>query len=89
MQVVHVCAEHKKPEKLLKHLGRIRAQYQQQQAAGAGGRNPPRVLVFANRVKAVRFLAAALAREGYKVAQLHGQRSQVGVGRGGCREERV
>ncbi|EFJ43202.1 hypothetical protein VOLCADRAFT_121455 [Volvox carteri f. nagariensis] len=69
-QVVHVCAEHKKPDKLLKHLARIR------DSVPAGSRNPPRLLVFANRVKTVRFLAATLAKEGYKVAQLHGQRSQ-------------
>ncbi|GFR49563.1 hypothetical protein Agub_g11610 [Astrephomene gubernaculifera] len=69
-QVVHVCAEHKKPDKLLKHLARIRA------STPAGSRTPPRVLVFANRVKTVRFLTATLTKEGYKVAQLHGQRSQ-------------
>jgi hypothetical protein len=44
LQVVHVCAEHKKPAKLLKHLGAIKA-------AAAGLRNPPRVLVFANKIK--------------------------------------
>ncbi|GIM00392.1 hypothetical protein Vretimale_5179 [Volvox reticuliferus] len=69
-QVVQVCAEHKKPEKLLKHLSRVR------DSAPPGCRNPPRVLVFANRVKTVRYLTTTLSREGYKVAQLHGQRSQ-------------
>jgi hypothetical protein len=44
LQVVHVCAEHKKPAKLLKHLAAIKA-------AAAGLRNPPRVLVFANKIK--------------------------------------
>jgi hypothetical protein len=44
LQVVHVCAEHKKPAKLLKHLGAIKT-------AAAGLRNPPRVLVFANKIK--------------------------------------
>jgi hypothetical protein len=39
-----VCAEHKKPAKLLKHLAAIKE-------AAAGARNPPRVLVFANRIK--------------------------------------
>ncbi|GLI64681.1 hypothetical protein VaNZ11_008035 [Volvox africanus] len=70
-QVVHVCADHKKPEKLLKHLHRVR------ESIPPGCRNPHRVLVFANRVKTVRFLTTTLSREGYKVAQLHGQRSQV------------
>ena len=45
-QVVQVCAEHKKPKKLLKHMMTIKAQ-------SAGQRNPPRTLVFANRVRAV------------------------------------
>jgi len=40
---VQVCAEHKKPKKLLKHMMTIKAQ-------SAGQRNPPRTLVFANRV---------------------------------------
>ncbi len=66
-----MCAEHKKPDKLLRHLARVK-----EAAAAAGGRNAPRVLVFANRVKTVRFLATTLAKAGHKVAQLHGQRSQ-------------
>jgi hypothetical protein len=53
--VVHVCAEHKKPAKLLKHLGAIKA-------AAAGLRNPPRVLVFANKIK-VRSNTKILTRE--------------------------
>lgn len=44
LQVVHVCAEHKKPTKLLKHMAAIKA-------SSEGLRNPPRVLVFANRIK--------------------------------------
>ena len=42
-QVVQVCAEHKKPKKLLKHMASIKA-------LSAGQRNPPRTLIFANRV---------------------------------------
>ena len=38
-----VCAEHKKPAKLLKHLESVRS-------AAAGLRNAPKVLVFANKV---------------------------------------
>lgn len=68
-QVVQVCAEHKKPRKLLKHLEAVRD-------AGAGARHPPRVLIFANRVKTVRFVAAACAGAGFKTAILHGERSQ-------------
>ena len=43
-QVVHVCAEHKKPAKLQKHLAAIKAA-----AAAARQRNLPRILIFANR----------------------------------------
>ncbi|KAL6764959.1 P-loop containing nucleoside triphosphate hydrolase protein [Haematococcus lacustris] len=69
-QVVQVCAEHKKPAKLLRHLVQVQAR------AGAV-RNPPRILVFANRVKTVRYLHELLAKEGYRVVQLHGARSQL------------
>lgn len=41
-QVVQVCAEHKKAAKLQRHLERIKE-------AAKGLRNPPRVLIFANR----------------------------------------
>jgi superfamily II DNA/RNA helicase len=43
-QVVQVCAEHKKPAKLLKHLHSINA-------ASTGARMLPRVLVFCNKIK--------------------------------------
>ena len=68
-QVVHVCAEHKKPAKLLKHLAAVRA-------SAAGARNPPRVLVFANRVKAVKFLVGAVRKDGWRADCLHGKRPQ-------------
>jgi ATP-dependent RNA helicase DDX5/DBP2 len=53
-QVVQVCAEHKKPAKLLKHLRAVNA-------AAAGARALPRVLVFCNKVK-VRHPSSALRR---------------------------
>mmetsp|Transcript_7163 Transcript_7163/g.20219 ORF Transcript_7163/g.20219 Transcript_7163/m.20219 type:complete len:487 (-) Transcript_7163:194-1654(-) len=68
VQVVQVCAEHKKPRKLLKHLEEI--------YSTNAGRNPPRVLVFANRVKTVRFLHKLLKDAKLRVAILHGERSQ-------------
>lgn len=43
LQVVQVCAEHKKPRKLLKHLDSVRA-------AAKSARHPPRCLIFANKV---------------------------------------
>ncbi|BDA50781.1 probable DEAD-box ATP-dependent RNA helicase 20 [Coccomyxa sp. Obi] len=69
VQVVQVCAEHKKPKKLMKHLGQIKE-------AGKGARNPPRVLVFANRIKTVRFLHTTISAAGFKAAMLHGDRTQ-------------
>ena len=47
-----VCAEHMKPAKLLKHLARAR-----DAASSAGERHAPRVLIFANRIKTVKFVA--------------------------------
>lgn len=69
-QVVQVCAEARKPAKLARHLAAVDA------AAGSGPRNRPRVLVFANRVRTVRFLHDLLAGQGRRVAVLHGERSQ-------------
>lgn len=64
-----MCAEHKKPRKLLKHLEAARA-------AGRAQRNPPRCLVFTNRVKTAKFVAKTLSEVGHRVALLHGQRPQ-------------
>lgn len=68
LQVVQICAEHKKPRKLLRHVQEI--------YSSATGRNPPRVLVFANRVKTVRFVYKLLKDSNMRVAMLHGERSQ-------------
>jgi hypothetical protein len=54
VQVVQVCAEHKKPDKLLKHLRSINA-------ACDGARTLPRVLVFCNKVKVRPILAVLQA----------------------------
>jgi superfamily II DNA/RNA helicase len=56
-QVVHVCADHKKPAKIIKHLRAVR-----EQAYAAGkGRSPPRAIVFVNRVKTASTLRRLLA----------------------------
>ena len=52
-QVIHVCAEHKKPKKIVKHLEQIMAQHR-------GDRVKPRVIIFSNRIKTVRFLSKFL-----------------------------
>jgi len=46
------------------------------QAAGAGQRNPPRVLIFVNRIKTARFVAGHVAAAGFRTALLHGERPQ-------------
>lgn len=69
VQIAQVCAEHKKPGKLLKHLEGIKE-------ANKGQRHAPRVLIFANRIKSVRFIHKKLLGAGYRASQLHGERSQ-------------
>ena len=46
------------------------------QDSAVGKRNAPKVLVFANRIKTVRFVQQSLTEAGFKAAQLHGDRSQ-------------
>lgn len=46
------------------------------QETSAGQRNAPKILVFANRIKTVRFVHQHLVEAGFKAAQLHGDRSQ-------------
>ena len=66
-QTVHVCAEHKKARKLLKHVTDLRKN---------DGRSKSRVLVFANRIKTVNFVGETLRRHGEKVGTLHGELKQ-------------
>jgi ATP-dependent RNA helicase DDX5/DBP2 len=66
-QTVHVCAEHKKARKLLKHVTDLREN---------DGRSKSRVLVFANRIKTVNFVGETLRRHGEKVGTLHGELKQ-------------
>ena len=84
-QVVTVCAEHKKPVKLLKHLSRAR-----DAASAAGERHAPRVLIFANRIKTVQFVADFLRaqerkqlEEKRKAAERAANKSGKGPGGGG------
>ena len=46
------------------------------QDSSVGKRNAPKVLVFANRIKTVRFVQQSLLEAGFKAVQLHGDRSQ-------------
>lgn len=66
-QTVHVCAEHKKSRKLMKYITKLRA---------ADGRARSRVLVFANRIKTVQFIAELCKRHNEKVSTLFGTMKQ-------------
>ena len=66
-QTVHVCAEHKKGRKLLKHITELRKN---------DARSRSRVLVFANRIKTVNFVGDMLKRHGEKCITLHGELKQ-------------
>eukprot|EP00889_Picochlorum_renovo_P007505 jgi/Picre1/34535/NNA_002003.t1 len=69
VQVVHVCADHKKMSKLTKHLGNIEALHKDQ-------RHRPKILVFANRIKTVKNIARELRQLDKKVTEIHGDKSQ-------------
>ena len=68
-QIVHVCAQHKKAQKLQKHLASIKAE-------STNLRNPPRVLIFTNRIKTARFVFNEIKKTSFRVTILHGERSQ-------------
>jgi superfamily II DNA/RNA helicase len=75
-QVLHVCAEHKKPKKLLATLETIRDSMD----GGAQQRNRPRGIVFFAKIKTVQYIATFLEREasqlGYAISSFHSQMSQ-------------
>jgi len=70
-QDVQLCAEHKKPRKLLRFLDLLR---EQEKAVGA--RSRARVLIFTNTVKTARFVATLLERHGHQAGLLYGSRTQ-------------
>ena len=69
VQAVHVCAEHKKMNKLTKHLSSIESMHKDQ-------RHKPKILIFANRIKTVKYIARELRGQNKKVAEIHGDKSQ-------------
>ena len=46
------------------------------QVKSKGLRNPPKVLILANRIKTVRFLHQSVAEAEFRAVMLHGERSQ-------------
>ena len=92
-QEVSVCAEHKKPRRLLKLLDQLlkggggaataasgAADASDAGAMGAAGANPSRrdrrVLIFANKIKAVSFVAQLLQRHGVRASTLSSRLAQ-------------
>ena len=73
-QDVTVCAEHKKPRRLMRVLDKIGKGASQ--AAKDRDNSDSRVLVFANRIKAVDFIVQFLTRHGVTAAPLSSQLSQ-------------
>eukprot|EP00890_Picochlorum_soloecismus_P001587 jgi/Picsp_1/2429/NSC_05891-R1_protein len=69
VQVVHVCADHKKMVKLQKHLSSI-------DKMNTGSRHKPRILIFANRIQTVKHVAKALLHDSQRVTEIHGEKSQ-------------
>ena len=62
-QQVHLCAAHKKPRLLIKHLERIRAQEK-----AANTRQPCSVLIFCTKIKTLSFVVSFLRKQELKVA---------------------
>ena len=69
VQVVHVCADHKKMVKLQKHLSNI-------ERMNGESRHKPRILIFANRIQTVKHVAKALRETSQRVTEIHGEKSQ-------------
>lgn len=64
-QVVHVCATHKKPAKLMKFLRGVRTEEKK-----AAKRQRSRILVFVNKIKTAQFLEKALKQSEYSCAAM-------------------
>ena len=70
-QIVHLCAEHKKPRKLIRHIERVKAA-----AEAEGKRQPGPMLIFCNQIKTVLFVLEFLLKQKVRAAALHGGMKQ-------------
>lgn len=70
-QVVHVCAEHKKPRKLMKFLRKVKDEDKAEKR-----RQASKVLIFCNRIKTTVFLHGFLQKEGIRCCCLNGNMKQ-------------
>ena len=78
-QLVSICAEHKKPRKLLKLLDSLLPEAAPSAAAAAAAAAPSaaaRVLIFANKIKSVAFVTTLLQRHGIVAEALSSRLSQ-------------
>jgi len=70
-QVLHVCAEHKKPKKLAKFISTVR-----ENDAANKVRQRSKIMIFCNRQKTVTFVDLFLRKQDIKAACLHGALTQ-------------
>ena len=70
-QTVHVCAAHKKPRLLFRYLSTIRDREKTEKT-----RHPAAILIFATKIKSVKFVVDFLRRQNIQVEMLHGQLPQ-------------
>ena len=66
-QILHVCAAHKKPRKLMNTLQKIRKEE---------GRQRGLCLVFFAKIKTLQYVSKLLNQEGFKAAEFHSQMNQ-------------
>ena len=69
VQVVHVCADHKKMAKLTKHIANVETLHKD-------ARHKPKMLIFSNRIKTVKYIARELRESNKKATEIHGDKSQ-------------
>ena len=72
-QILHICASHKKPKKLIKTLTKLRKAEE-----AIGRRNPGLCMIFFNRIKTLIFIKKFILENmnNARVAELHGQMPQ-------------
>jgi len=69
-QIIHVCAEHKKPRKLIRFIEKIREEEKSQ-------RQKSLILIFANKIVTVKFVEQFLSKNQHRCASLHSEKSQL------------
>ena len=71
-QILHVCANHKKPKKLIHTLKKIRTE----ENKDSNRRHKGLTMVFFGRIKTLQYISSMLRKEGISCADLHGQMNQ-------------